>query len=151
MTRDLHAEVTAFLSVHGAARAREIAAALRARLAKVMVVLAQEGFSQAERPVGAHPHSVYWVASRRFPQSRSGLLLSILQDGEWHAREAILARAGRSFLTNNAAYELRRAGYGVEYSAKAGYRLVSLAAPEAPLSTSPSGAASKPTRDLAVA
>lgn len=147
MSRDLQAEVTAFLAEHGPARAKEIAAGIRARLAEVMAVLDQDGFSQAERPAGAHPHSVYWVASRRFPQSRSGLLLSILQDGEWHTRAMIFERAGRSFLTNNAAAELRAAGHVIEYSAKAGYRLVSLEAPEgcpvAGLTSAPSGASSE--------
>lgn len=155
--RDLRAEVHAWLLEHGPAQAKTIAVGVRARKAEVAAVLAQDGFSQAERPGGTHPQSEWWIASRRVPRvtegSRAARLLSILSDGEWHSRGDILVRAGRSFLTNNAAAELRAAGHDVVYKPVRGYRLRvprSLAAPggREPQPPTP-GAASEPTRDLA--
>lgn len=149
MIRDLRGEVHAWLLEHGPAQAKAIALGVRARKVEVAAVLAQDGFSQAERPAGAHPQSEWWIASRRVPRvtegSRAGLLLAILQDSAWHSRADIFERTGRSFLTNNAASDLRGAGHVVEYEPRRGYRLVSLAAPEG----RSSGAASEPTRDLA--
>ena len=147
--------MVAFLLEHGPSRVKDIAVGVRARRDVVADLLTQEPFTQVERPEGAHPHSVYHSVSLRVPRitegSRGWLLLSILQDGAWHGRDEIFEAAGRSFLTNNAAAELRRAGHAVEYSARHGYRLVSLAAPEGvEAALPPSGAASE-TRVAVVA
>lgn len=127
MRATLRQEVTAFLAAHGPATAPEIALGVRARRADVDALLAGGGFCQVDRPEGAHPYSVYFAASRRVPRvterSRAGVLLSILRDGAWHSRDEILRLAGRTFLTNNAAAELRRADFDVRYSSSRGYRL----------------------------
>ncbi len=158
MSRDLRSEVAAFLDKQGPATVKAIASGVRARRDDVAAVLAQEGFSQAPRPEGAHPHSVWFLVSRRVPRitegSRAGTLLGILRDGAWHTRADIFERAGRSFLTNNAASDLRAAGHDVRFDRKRGYRLVSLAAPEGTgsglMQPSSSGAASE-TRERAAA
>jgi hypothetical protein len=147
--------VRAFLVEHGASTVPQVASGVRARQAEVRAVVTQEGFSLADPPAGATPHGIYYVSSRLVPRiaegSRAAVLLGILADGEWHGRAEILAEAGRAFLTNNAAAELRRAGHVVEFSAKSGYRLVSLAAPEvSPSPLSASGAASE-TRERVAA
>lgn len=158
MTRDLRAEVSAFLAVHGPATAPMIGIGIRAARGAVDAVLAQDGFSRSQRPEGAHPNSVYWVSSGLVSRSerltqRAARLLEVLADGEWHSRAEILGRANDLRLTNNAASELRRhvRPERTVVFERGGYRLVSLAAPEAPRSSSPSGAASEPSADRVAA
>lgn len=128
MRASLPEEIAAFLRASGPARAKEIAAAVRARRADVDAVLAGAGFAVAARPVGAYSRSRYFDVSRRVPRSdargsRADLMLRALADGRPHTREEILQAAGRPFLTNNAAHELRKRGLDVRRDGRA-YQLV---------------------------
>lgn len=131
MRATLRDEVAGFLRERGPSTASTIALGVRARRADVDAVLAGDGFSRVTRPEGASPRPAYFGVSRLVPVSRAALLLGVLADGGWHSREAILDAAGRSFLTNNAASELRRLGHVVWFG-RGGYRLVERASSEAP-------------------
>lgn len=130
MRASLAREMAEFLNAHGPATVKDLARGVRARRADVAALLLVGGFERAARPEGAHPHAVYYVVSRRVP-SRADAMYEVLADGQPHSREAIFARAGRWFNTNNAARELRGRGLDVAYDRKSdSYRLLSLAESE---------------------
>lgn len=114
----LREEIREFLLEHGPARAKEVAFAIRARRDDVDAVLAGAGFLVTERPAGANSRARYFDVSHRVPggrggKSRADAMLAVLRDGRIHSRDEIFQLAGRFFLTNNAASELRSRGFDV--------------------------------------
>lgn len=64
--------------------------------------------------------------------NRASLMLAALEGNHWRSRLDIFEHAGRFFLTNNAASELRALGYDVEerrFQGNYEYRLLSPTAP----------------------
>lgn len=140
MRETLTSEVVEFLKTHGASTANEIALGVRARRHDVEQVLAGDRFRLVERPDGAHHRSVYFnlspsVPKRLGPKSRAQALLDVLEDGRRYRREDIFRITERFFLTNNAAAELRAAGYDVRHEQDGDvhiYWLASTASPAEP-------------------
>jgi hypothetical protein len=138
-------EIRAFLVANGPATSPEIALAVRARRTDVDRALAEGPFTRAGRPDGTSGRGKYWNASQlvRVPRggkSREALMLDVLRDGRWHSRRDLWDAAGKFFLTNNAAAELRRKGHNVVYDrGRDAYRLAPAAAMRAPRSVSVSG------------
>jgi hypothetical protein len=111
-------EVAEFLREHGPATASAVAMGIRARRDDVDAALTGARFCRVQRPEGASPRAVYFSLSPRVQyfrggKSRAAAMLDVLRDGKRHDRDEIFRLAGRFFLTNNAAAELRKAGYDV--------------------------------------
>ncbi len=122
MTRNLPAEVAAFLVAHGASTSNQIAAGIRARRAAIDEVLLSGPFVEAPTPEGANPRARHWtdavgqsqaVLASPKGQTRAAAMLAVLSDGRKHTRADIFKASGQFFLTNNAAAELRAQGYDV--------------------------------------
>jgi hypothetical protein len=126
----LPGEVERFLRKHGPTTSTEIALGVRARRDDVDEVLSSGRFRRAMPPGGSSPRAVYFDVSRRVLRTDGSLrlraqrMLDVLKDGMEHSRSELLA-AGVG-VTNNAASELRGAGYDVRYRRSGGesfYRL----------------------------
>jgi hypothetical protein len=145
----LQAEIREFLLANGPSTAPEIALGLRARRVDIDRVLSSSnGFERVSAPEGVTGRGKYWNASQLVPmrrggKSRSAQMLDVLRDGKWHTRYDIFNATGRYFLTNNAATELRAAGYSIEFGWGDGrvpqYRLAPAAAMRTPRTVSVSG------------
>ncbi len=116
--RDLQTEIAAFLA-RGPATGAAIAMGIRVRRAVVDEALLAGPFVEAPAPEGANPRARHWqtapISSQPVPggKTRAAAMLSVLADGRKRSRDEIFEAAGRFFLTNNAASELRAKGYDV--------------------------------------
>jgi hypothetical protein len=133
--RVLRDEVAGFLLEHGPSTSSQIAAGVRARRNSVDEELLAGPFVVAPTPEGANHRARHWVglpvASCRVPsgQGRAAAMLGVLRDGRKHSRVEIFKAAGRFFLTNNAASELRAKGYDVRHGRDGGLDVYWLASP----------------------
>jgi hypothetical protein len=135
----LQAESARFLREHGPSTGTEIALGIRARRDDVDRILVSDGFCRVPPPVGGKPRGVYFNVSRPVRRTdgrlrgRAQRMLDVLRDGQPHSRDE-LATAGVGNYPNNAAAELRAAGYDVRYRRRDGvslYQLITDAASEA--------------------
>lgn len=122
---------------HGASTSAQIAAGVRARRSAVDEELLAGRFVEAPTPEGGNPRARYWIDPAVTSQGvlprpkgqrgRAAAMLAVLSDGRLHSREEIFAKAGRFFLTNNAASQLRALGHDVRMERVSGtvygYRL----------------------------
>lgn len=112
-------EVERFLRKHGPTTAGEIAIGVRARRGDVDEVLASGRFRRAVKPDGGSPRAAYSDVSRRVLRADGSLplraqkMLVVIRDGLEHRRSEILAAGVGN--PNNAASELRGAGYVVRH------------------------------------
>lgn len=107
-------EVERFLRKHGASSSKVIAKGVRARRVDVDRVLASDRFRRVSPPAGVSPRTVLYVVGTRRDKlpARAARMLSVLADGHGHSRVDIVAEASINY-PNNAASELRAAGYDV--------------------------------------
>lgn len=138
--------------------AREIASQLHVRHIDVLRTLTSDPRFQRLVPTpGRSPRAKgYTLANGNGERSgavvtrvpnRAALMLEALRDGDWHSRHDIFYRAGRFFLTNNAAAELRARGFEVEHRRHQGndeYRLNTAGAAVGKLAVSGSAVFSSP-------